>query len=173
MGDFDPTIFNTASGNYGAMWFAPANHRTQAQANVYTRVSAAPRLRILSEINTVIRGGWGMYTSPWSVDQYGNAKGAGYGQSGNAQDQTNGITPVTTLSGPGVFYGTTTPLPYVNASTSPTAYNGQNALNYDPYHTPLTYLYSWSLGVQHEFSHGITSEVCVCRQAWRQHAVQG
>jgi hypothetical protein len=47
----------------------------------------------------------------------------------------------------------------VNASTSATAYNGQNTPNYDPYHTPITYLYSWSLSVQHEFSHGITSEI--------------
>jgi hypothetical protein len=42
MGDFDPTIFNTLSGNNGAMWFAPANHRTQAEANDYTGV--LPRL---------------------------------------------------------------------------------------------------------------------------------
>ena len=159
IGDFDPTIFNTVSGNYGAMWFSPANHRSQAQANVYSGV--LPRLGFAYSLRptTVIRGGWGMYTTPWSVDQYGNSKGVGYGQSGSAQDQTNGITPLTTFSGPGVFYGTTTPLPYVNASTSSTAYNGQNAPNYDPYHTPLTYLYSWSLGVQHEFSHGIVSEV--------------
>jgi Carboxypeptidase regulatory-like domain len=159
LGDFDPTIFNTVSGNYGAMWFSPANHRSQAQANAYTGI--LPRLGFAYSLRptTVIRGGWGMYTTPWSVDQYGNAKGVGYGQSGSAQDQTNGITPLTTFSGPGVFYGTTTPLPYVNASTSPTAYNGQNAPNYDPYHTPLTYLYSWSLGVQHEFSRGIVSEI--------------
>ena len=159
MGDFDPTIFNTVSGNNGAMWFSPANHRSQAQANVYS--GFLPRLGFAYSLRptTVIRGGWGMYTTPWSVDQYGNAKGVGYGQSGSAQDQTNGITPLTTLSGPGVFYGTTTPLPYVNASTSATAYNGQNAPNYDPYHTPLTYQYSWSLGVQHEFSYGIVSEV--------------
>jgi Carboxypeptidase regulatory-like domain len=159
MGDFDPTIYNTVSGNYGAMWFSPANHRTQAQANVYSGV--LPRIGFAYSVrpNTVVRGGWGMYTTPWSVDQYGNAKGVGYGQSGSAQDQTNGVTPLTTLSGPGVFYRTATPLPYVNASTSPTAYNGQNAPNYDPYHTPLTYLYQWSLGVQHEFSHGITSEI--------------
>jgi hypothetical protein len=159
MGDFDPTIFNTVSGNYGAMWFAPANHRTQAQANVYSGVLPRLGFAYTPRPDTVIRGGWGMYTTLWSVDQYGNAKGQGYSQSGNAQDQTNGIAPVTTLSGPGVFYGTTTPLPYVNASTSPTAYNGQNAPNYDPYHTPLTYLYSWSIGVQHEFRYGITSEV--------------
>jgi hypothetical protein len=159
IGDFDPAIFNTASDSYGAMWFAPANHRTQAQANVYT--GFLPRIGFAYSLNssTVVRGGWGMYTTPWSVDQYGNAKGVGYGQSGNAQDQTNGIAPVTTFSGPGVIYGTSTPLPYVNASTSPTAYNGQNTPNYDPYHTPLTYLYSWSFGVQHEFKYGITSEV--------------
>jgi hypothetical protein len=87
------------------------------------------------------------------------AKGVGYGQSGSTQDQTNGITPLTTLSGPGVYYATSTPLPYLNASTSATAYNGQDTPNYDPYHTPITYLYSWSLSVQHEFSHGITSEI--------------
>lgn len=159
MGDFDPTIFNTASGNDGAMWFAPANHRSQAQANVYSGVLPRIGFAYTFRPDTVIRGGWGIYTSPWSVDQYGNAKGIGYGQSGNAQDETNGVTPVTTLSGPGVFYGTSTPLPYVNASRDPTAYNGQNTPNYDAYHTPLTRLYSWSLGVQHEFGHGITSEV--------------
>jgi hypothetical protein len=159
IGDFDPTIFNTLSGNYGAMWFAPANHRTQAQANVYSGL--LPRLGFAYSLphSTVLRGGWGMYTTPWSVDQYGNAKGVGYGESGSSQDQTNGITPLTTFSGPGVFYGTGTPLPYVNASTSPTAYNGQNTLNYDPYHTPLTYLYSWSLSVEREFGQGIVAEM--------------
>jgi Carboxypeptidase regulatory-like domain/TonB dependent receptor len=159
MGDFDPSIFNSVSGSYGAMWFSPAAHRTQAQANVYSGV--LPRLGFAYTFHndTVIRGGWGMYTTPWSVDQYGNAKGVGYGQSGSTQDQTNGVTPLTTLSGAGVYYGTSTPLPYLNASTSSTAYNGQGTPNYDPYHTPLTYLYSWSLGVQHEFSHGITSEI--------------
>lgn len=159
MGDFDPTIFNTLSNSYGAMWFAPNNHRTQAQANNYT--GFLPRVGFAYSLDkaTVLRGGWGIYTTPWSVDQYGNAKGVGYGQSGSASDLTNGVTPVATLSGPGVYYGTATPLPYVNASTSPTAYNGQNTLNYDPYHTPLTYLYSWSLGVQHEFRYGITSEL--------------
>lgn len=159
MGDFDPTIFNTLSGNDGAMWFAPANHRTQAQANVYSGVLPRIGFAYTPHPDTVIRGGWGVYTSPWSVDQYGNAKGQGYGQSGNAQDLTNGVTPLATLSGTGTFYGTGTPLPYVNASTSPTAYNGQNTLNYDPYHTPLTRLYSWSFGIQHEFKYGITSEV--------------
>lgn len=158
MGDFDPTIYNTASGNNGAMWFAPANHRSSAQATVYSGV--LPRLGFAYTVqpDTVLRGGWGVYTSPWSVDQYGNAKGVGYGQTGYAQDLTNGITPVTTLSGPGVLYGTGTPLPYINASRDPTAYNGQS-VNYDPYHTPLTRLYSWSLGIQHEFNHGITGEI--------------
>ena len=159
IGDFDPSIFNTVSGNYGAMWFAPAAHRNQAQANVYT--GFLPRIGFAYTLphETVLRGGWGMYTTPWSVDQYGNGKGVGYSESGSAQDQTNGVTPLTTLSGPGVFLGTTTPLPYVKASTSPTAYNGQNTPNYDPYHTPLTYLYSWSLSVERDLGHNTVAEV--------------
>jgi len=159
LGDFDPTIFNTASGNDGAMWFAPANHRTQTQATVYSGV--LPRLGFAwtPRPNTVVRGGWGIYTTPWSMDQYGySSAGTGYTFSGNAEDQTNGITPITTLSGPGVIYGTTTPLPYIQASRSATAYNGQS-VNYDPYHTPLTRMYSWSLSVQREFSQGITAEI--------------
>ena len=158
MGDFDPTIFNTVSGTDGAMWFAPANHRTQAQANVYSGVLPRIGFAYTPHPDTVIRGGFGIYTTPWSVDQYGNAKGTGYGSSGNAEDQTNGVTPLTTFDGPGVIYGTNTPLPYLQASRSPTAYNGQG-VNYDPYHTPLTKMYSWSLSVQREFKQGVTAEV--------------
>jgi len=159
LGDFDPTILNTVSGNYGAMWFAPANHRTTTQASVYSGVLPRFGFAYTPKANTVLRGGFGIYTTPWSIDQYGyNAAGYGYASSGNAEDQTNGITPITTLSGPGVIYGTATPLPYLQASRSATAYNGQS-VNYDPYHTPLSKLYSWSLSVQREFSQGITAEV--------------
>jgi len=159
LGGFDPTIFNTVSKSDGAMWFAPANHRAQTQANVYSGVLPRIGFAYTPRPNTVIRGGVGIYTTPWSIDQYGyNSAGTGHSFSGNAQDQTQGITPITTLSGPGVIYGTATPLPYIQASTSPTAYNGQS-VNDDPYHTPLSKLYSWSLSVQHEFSQGITAEV--------------
>lgn len=159
LGDFDPTILNSVSGTDGAMWFSPANHRTATQATVYSGVLPRVGFAWSPRTNTVIRGGWGIYTTPWSMDQYGyNSAGEGYLFSGNAQDQTNGITPLTTFDGPGVFYGTTTPLPYIQASRSPTAYNGQG-VNYDAYHTPLTLLYSWSVGVQHEFGNGITAEV--------------
>jgi hypothetical protein len=159
LGDFDPTILNSVSGTDGAMWFSPANHRTSTQATVYSGVLPRVGFAWSPRTSTVIRGGWGIYTTPWSMDQYGyNSAGEGYLFSGNAQDQTNGITPLTTFDGPGVFYGTNTPLPYIQASRSPTAYNGQS-VNYDAYHTPLTLLYSWSLGVQHEFRYGITAEV--------------
>ena len=159
LGDFDPTIFNTASNSYGAMWFAPANHRTQTQANIYSGVLPRVGFAYTPQPNTVIRGGWGIYTTPWTVDQYEyNSAGTGYTFSGNAEDQTNGVTPITTLDGTGVIYGTSTPLPYLQASRSATAYNGQG-VNYDPYHTPLTKMYSWSLSVQREFRQGITTEI--------------
>jgi hypothetical protein len=159
LGDFDPTVFNTVSGTDGAMWFAPADNRNQTQATVYSGVLPRLGFAYSPSSSTVIRGGWGIYTTPWTMDQYGyNSAGYGYTFSGNAEDQTNGVTPITTLDGPGVIYGTNTPLPYLQASRSPTAYNGQG-VNYDPYHTPLTKMYSWSLGVQREISKGITAEV--------------
>ncbi|WP_446745026.1 carboxypeptidase regulatory-like domain-containing protein [Silvibacterium acidisoli] len=158
IGDFDPSIPNALSGNLGAMWFAPDVGRKRAQENVYTGVLPRVGFAYSPRTDTVIRGGFGIYTTPWSVDQYGNAKGTGYGFSGNAEDQTNGVTPVTSLSGPGTFYGTATPLPYISASRTRTAYNGQS-VNYDDYHTPLTKLYSWSLSVQRELPYSITAEV--------------
>jgi hypothetical protein len=159
LGEFDPTIFNTASNSLGAMWFAPANHRSVTQATVYSGVLPRIGFAFTPKPDTVIRGGFGIYTTPWSLDQYGyNSAGTGYTASGNAEDQTNGVTPITTLDGPGVIYGTNNPLPYLQASKSPTAYNGQG-VNYDPYHTPLSKQYSWSLSVQREFSQGITAEV--------------
>ena len=67
--------------------------------------------------------------------------GGAFGSKGNVKDQTNGVTPVVILSGTG------SNLPYIGASTDPTAYNGQNQ-NYVAYHQPVGGSYQWNVQAQ-------------------------
>ena len=151
-GTFDPTIFNTVSGNQGAMWFAGANHRNQLQKNIYDIFLPRVGFAWSPTGDTVIRGGFGIYSYNWSADTYANGVGFGSNNYGSASDQTNGLSPVVSLSGTG------SNLPYVKASTSPTAYNGQG-VHYNPYHTPVAKMYQYSFGAQHQFPHAIVIEV--------------
>ena len=143
-GTFDPTLLNTATGTLGAMWFVGDNGRNQLQKNVYNIF--LPRLGFSYSPNdkTVVRGGFGIYSNNWSADTYnGNAVGFGSNSYGSASDQTNGLTPIVSLSGTGAN------LPYLKASTSSSAYNGQG-VSYNPYHTPVAKSYQYSFGIQHQ-----------------------
>jgi len=106
---------------------------------------------------TVIRAGFGIYAFTWSLDTYGNGVGFGSNSSGNASDTTN-VSPITILSGPGTNAQAGTPLPYVAASKSPSAYNGQG-VNYNPYHTPVGTMKQWSLSIQHQLGANMEAEV--------------
>jgi Carboxypeptidase regulatory-like domain len=151
-GAFDPTIYNTASDTMGAMWFAGANNRSQLQHTVHDVFLPRVGFAWSPDSNTVLRGGYGLYAYGWSADTYGSGIGFGSNDYGSATDQTNGLTPVVNLSGSG------SNLPYLKASTSPTAYNGQG-VNYTPYHTPVATIEQWSLSLQHQFPYGVQSEV--------------
>jgi len=161
---WDPTVANPAAnpftgqtGTLGAYWFGTtgANGRRKLIAPVgniwLPRVgfSWAPRP------DTTIRGGYGIYAYAWSLDNYGGnnssyGMGAAISSSGSVSDQTNGITPITKLDGPGTIFGTSNPLPYVQASTSPAAYNGQ-AVGFILYHVPVPRMMEWNLDIQKAF----------------------
>jgi hypothetical protein len=151
-GTFDPTIMNTISGTPGAMWFAGANHRNQLQANVNNVILPRFGFAWTAKPNTVLRGGFGVYSYGWSADNNGSGVGFGSNKYGSAWDQTNGVTPLVSLSGSG------SSLPYLSASTSPTAYNGQG-VSYNPYHTPVAKILQWSLSMQRDFGYGIHAEL--------------
>jgi hypothetical protein len=151
-GTFDPTIMNSVSGTLGAMWFAGANHRNQLQKNVNDVILPRVGFAWTPKPNTVLRGGFGIYSYNWSADNYGSGVGFGSNHYGSAWDQTNGVTPLVNLSGSG------SNLPYLSASTSPTAYNGQG-VSYNPYHTPVAKIMQWSLGIQRELGHGMHAEI--------------
>lgn len=148
MATFDPTVPNPAAGVLGAMWYGSthANGRSTLEAPVYNTFLPRFGFSWQPQSSTTIRGGFGLYAYNWSLDTYaGGSMGGAFGTKGNVTDQTNGVTPVVILSGTG------SNLPYIGASTDPSAYNGQT-VNYDQYHTPVGGSYQWNLSLQHELT---------------------
>jgi hypothetical protein len=142
---FDPTVENPATNTLGAFWYGStkANGRNSIQSNVYNIV--LPRVGFSYQVHpdTVVRGGFGVYSYNWSLDTYGQAMGGAFGSKGSVSDTTNGVSPVVILSGTG------SNLPYIAATTDPSAYNGTD-VNYNQYHTPVPKIYQWNIGVQQE-----------------------
>jgi hypothetical protein len=100
-----------------------------------------------------VRGGFGLYAYNWSNDTYnGGVMGGAFGSRGSLSDQTNGVTPVVILSGTGAN------LPYISASTDPSAYNGQN-VNYVAYHQPVGGSYQWNLQVQRQLNSNLVASL--------------
>jgi hypothetical protein len=52
-------------------------------------------------------------------------------------------------------------LPYVLASRDPGAYNNQGGLPYQPYHTPVSRIYQWTVSVQRQFGGFMTEAAYV------------
>jgi hypothetical protein len=151
---FDPTVQNPVSNSLGAIWFGSthANGRTHLQKPVYN--TFLPRVGFAYALNpiTTIRGGFGLFAYNWSNDQYGGGMGQAFGRKGTVTDQSNGITPVVTLSGSG------SNLPYVSNSTAPGAYNGQN-FNYNGYNEPVGGSYQWNVQVQRQLGTNVVASL--------------
>jgi hypothetical protein len=162
---FDPAVINPATNAAGGYWYGKthANGRTSVNANVLNDVMPRVGFSWLPQPNTTVRGGFGLFSSNWSIDTYasgGNVMGGAFQSSGNDSDQTNGITPVTKLDGTGTIYGTATPLPYTVDSNGfdPAAFNGQS-VNYVQFHTPVPKIYQWNFALQREVTKNIVAEL--------------
>lgn len=191
MSTFDPAVSNfnvsqnpingIAAGApvQGGMWygFSGANGRTTLQAPKYN--IWMPRLGFSwqPKNDTVIRGGFGVYTALWSEDTYGGGLGGAFGANNSLNDNstTNGICPVVNLSadmntpntqmpGCGVSVGgfdynsKTIGQANVNAPTTPWAKNGAN-VSFNQYHTPVPTNYEYSLSVQRQFAKDYVAQV--------------
>ena len=150
IGSFDPNLLNPVTKTLGAAWFAPSNGRNSIQAPVYDIF--LPRLGFAWNVQRkwVVRGGFGLFTYPWSEDIYTPGAGFGSSSSGSLSDSTR-AKPVFTFSDPNP------PLNYVQASKDPGAYNGQN-ITFASYHVPVAHNYQWSLSVQRQLA-GMVAEV--------------
>jgi hypothetical protein len=162
---FDPNVLNPATNTDGAYWFGEthANGRTSMMANTYKTVQPRVGFSWAYDPKTVLRGGFGLYSYTWSLDTYGGnntsyGMGAAVSSSGSVTDQTNGVTPVTQLDGPGTIFGTATPLPYSAASLDPTRFNNQG-VGYIQYHTPVPRILQWNFSVQRSLSTDFVAEV--------------
>jgi hypothetical protein len=151
---FDPTITNPVTNTLGAIWFGSThiNGRTHLQKPVYN--TFLPRVGFAYQLNqrTTINGGFGLFAYNWSNDQYGGGMGQAFGSKGAINDNTNGLTPVVTLSGSGAA------LPYVASSTAPGAYNGQS-FNFNAYHEPVGGSYQWNLRVQRQIGNDFVASL--------------
>jgi hypothetical protein len=170
---FDPTITNPATNTLGAMWYGAthANGRTSLQKPEWNE-GWLPRIGFAYTLGqkTTIRGGYGIFTFPWSCDDYCAASqegagfmGAAFASFGSESDSTNGAEPVANLSDSGNTNYQGSKGKSINslwkvAPTTPDAYNGQ-AVNYAQYDTPLARLQGWSLTVQRELSQSMMAQV--------------
>ena len=153
---FDPTVLNPATNTLGAAWYGAthANGRNSLQANVYSVI--LPRVGMSYQVhpNTVVRGGFGIYSYNWSLDTYGGGMGGALGTITNVTDQTNGVTPVVILGASAA----NVPVVVNSNSFDPSIYNG-NGLTYNQYHTPVPKIYQWNVGVQQEIGTNMVAEI--------------
>jgi hypothetical protein len=156
---FDPTVTNPATGTLGAMWYASthANGRTALMKNIYNDFMPRVGFSWLALPNTTIRGGFGMYSYNWSLDQYAQkygvtATGGLLGRSGSITDSTSGRMPVVVLDSSG------SSLPYPAPSTDPARFNGQS-VGYYVYDTPAPKIYQWNFAVQRQLGQQFMAEI--------------
>jgi hypothetical protein len=162
---FDPTVMNPATNALGAMWYGSthANGRTHLQKAIWNEFM--PRVGFAYQLGakTTVRGGWGIYTFPWSYDDYGLGLGYAFAASGSEADNTTGVDPVAFLDGTGNenpqgAAGASINSLYKNAPTSPDSYNGQS-VSYQQYDNPFVRLQQWNLTVQHQLASNLMGQL--------------
>ena len=152
IGDFDPTLTNPVTNTPGAMWFGGQDGRTNLENTLYDIFLPRIGFAWSPKNNWVVRGGWGIYDGPWSLDTYsGGAEGLGFNSHGSLTS-TDQINPVFLLS-----QATYANLNYVGPNTSPASFNGQTPPYY-PRNTPMLKQYQWSFSIEHQFGPGMMAQ---------------
>jgi hypothetical protein len=153
IGDFDPNIINPVTNTPGAMWFGGQDNRTNLENTIYDIFLPRVGFAWSPRNNWVVRGGFGIYDGPWSLDTYsGGAEGLGTNSHGNLTS-TDQIHPVFILS-----QATYATLGYVyGPNTNPASFNGQSPPYY-PQNTPILKNYEWSFSVERQFGSGFMAQ---------------
>jgi hypothetical protein len=179
IGGFDPnipltypcptaTVTNCSyEGSLGSMWFAGQNNRTSSQKPIYDIF--LPRVGFAWSFmpNTVLRGGFGMYSYNFSQDDYGAGIGAGslYTNTGSASDPNAGTGPAPLIYLSSSAAAANSVLNYVIGSPSariPYTYlNLASPSNqtYVPYNVPVGRINQWQLSLERQFAGNFLASV--------------
>jgi hypothetical protein len=164
MGGFDPTIINPVTNTLGSIWFAGENGaRTQ---NFETKTKVMPRLGFAWQATKdwVVRGGFGQYSSLWSMDTVGGPLGFGTGITGTASANP-GQAPVVQLSGNGAGLPTISgrnPASYI----TPANPQGNGFIPYTPYNLPFMNGLQWTASVQRRLPANMVVEAQYVGNHW-------
>jgi hypothetical protein len=172
IGGFDPnitltypcpsTLFTDCSheGSLGSMWFAGQDNRNSSQKPIYNIF--LPRVGFAWSFmpNTVLRGGFGMYSYNFSQDTYGQGIGAGSinTSTGNTTDPNlgTGPNPLISLSAPATVADSV--LNYVVGSPNarvPFTYlnlTQPSSQTFVPYNVPVGRINEWQASIEHQFA---------------------
>jgi hypothetical protein len=179
LGGFDPNLTlvcsvdsqgqpcGAANGSLGSMWFAPQDNRNSLQKP--DRTIFLPRIGFAWSLrnDTVVRGGFGMYTYNYSQDVYGNGVGVGAltTSQGNTTDPLAGIGPTPLINLDASAATANQVLNYVVGS--PNAKQVSQYLNvlhpsnqtYVPYDVKPGQINEWQLSVEHQFGKNYMASV--------------
>jgi len=164
MGGFDPTLINPVTNTLGSVWFAGLNGgRTQ---NFETKTKVMPRLGFAWQASNdwVVRGGFGQYSSLWSMDTVGGPLGFGTGVTGTASANP-GQAPVVELSGTGAGLPTISgrnPASYI----TPANPQGNGFIPYTPYNLPIMSGWQWTASVQRRLPANMVVEAQYVGNHW-------
>jgi hypothetical protein len=166
--DVNGTPCGSLNGTPGSIWFASNSGRDSLQKPIWDIF--LPRVGFAWEAmrNTVVRGGFGMYSYNFSQDTYGN--GIGFGalgtSSGNASDPNSGTgpNPLVTLSAtaaaaaPVLNYTVGSPnaknvVTYLNVT------NPNNNVPYMPYDVHPGRINEWQFSIEHQFAQSYMAEI--------------
>jgi hypothetical protein len=156
------------NGTLGSLWFAPQDNRTSLQKPV--RAIFLPRVGFAWSLrnDTVVRGGFGMYTYNYSQDVYGNGIGLGAltTSQGNTQDQTPlaHSSPLINLDASAATANAV--LGYVVGSPHAkevsqylNVLQPNSSINYVPYNVKPGQINEWQLSVEHQFGHDYMASI--------------
>ncbi len=164
LGGFDPNLVNPANGSLGSMWFAGQDNRNTVEKPIYDIFLPRVGFAYSWRPDTVIRGGFGMYSYNFSQDTYlvGGINGAGslYTSTGSTTDSTGGTGPNPLINLDATAATAASVLTYVQGSAAarepltycctPGVYSNQT---YAPYDTRPGQINQWQLSIEHQLGH--------------------
>ena len=161
LGGFDPNIINPFNGSLGSMWFAGQDNRNTLQKPIYDIFLPRIGFAWSWKPDTIVRGGFGMYSYNFSQDTYGNGIGTGAlttSQGSNTDPNAGtGPTPLINLDASAATAAAT--LSYVvgsPAAREPLSYcctaGVFSSQTYVPYNVPVGRINEWQVSVEHQFA---------------------